>query len=106
MPSPIPYISRNTGVNVSPDLGFWEDVGNNYRYQYSGLMRSVQGMFEPFAQEEAEEDFRWYDDIEGYENEVEYLSQAKNQQHLDYLKENLEIQRDIREKMSRGSFAH
>lgn len=104
MPSPIPYISRNTGVNVSPDLGFWEDVGNNYRYQYSGLMRSVQGMFEPFAQEEAEEDFRWYDDIEGYENEVEYLSQAKNQQHLDYLKENLEIQRDIREKMSRGSF--
>lgn len=104
MPSPIPYISRNTGVNPSPDLGFWEDVGNNYRYQYSGLIRSVQGMFEPFAQEPAEEDFAWYDDIEGYEEEIEYLSQAKNQGHLDYLKQNLDIQRDIREKMTRGSF--
>ena len=103
MPQPIPYYSRNQGISTAPDLGFWEDVGNNYARQYKGILRSFNAtLFEDFATEESEEDFAWYNDIEGYEEEAEYLSQAKNKKHLDYLKENLEIQREIRRKAERG----
>ena len=105
MPQPIPYYSRNQGISTAPDLGFWEDVGNNYARQYKGILRSFNAtLFEDFATEQAEEDFAWYNDIEGYEEEAEYLSQAKNKKHLDYLKENLEIQREIRRKAERGGF--
>ena len=68
MPQPIPYYSRNQGISTAPDLGFWEDVGNNYARQYKGILRSFNAtLFEDFATEQAEEDFPWYNDIEGYE---------------------------------------
>ena len=50
MPQPIPYYSRNQGISTAPDLGFWEDVGNNYARQYKGILRSFNAtLFEDFA---------------------------------------------------------
>ena len=54
MPQPIPYYSRNQGISTAPDLGFWEDVGNNYARQYKGILRSFNAtLFEDFATEES-----------------------------------------------------
>ena len=105
MPLQIPFYSRNKSNVQPPDVGFWEDVGNNYARQYKGMYRGYNALFEEFATQEAEEDFEWWNNIEGYEDQIEYLSQAKNISHLEYLKENLNIQREIRAKLERGSIA-
>ena len=104
MPPVIPYFSRNKGVDIAPDLGFWEDLGNSYARQYKGIYRHFNALFEDFATQQAEEDFKWYEQIEGYEDQLDLLSTAKNQEHLDYIKESIEIQRDIRAKAERGGY--
>ena len=45
MPPQTPFFSSNKN-NISPtDLGFWEDVGNNYARQYKGVLRSFNDTF-------------------------------------------------------------
>ena len=105
MPPQTPFFSSNKN-NISPtDLGFWEDVGNNYARQYKGVLRSFNDTFLLFGNVKAEEDFEWWKHIEGYEDVVQELSSAKNLDHLNYLKQSVDIQRHIRAKAARGSFA-
>ena len=68
----LPFLTSVIAFPISfvtvPDLGFWEDVGNNYARQYKGILRSFNAtLYEDFATEESEEDFAWYNKCDSME---------------------------------------
>lgn len=98
-----PFVSTNTNQVAQRDVGFWDSAGATYAYNYGPISRYAVELFE-FGNDEFDQTYNWEKDIEGYEEDVEFLAGAKNPEHMKYLKQSLEINRANRDMMDRGSF--
>ena len=98
-----PFVSTNVNQVAQRDVGFWDSAAATYGYNYGPISRYAVELFE-FGNDEFDQTYNWEKDIEGYEEDVEFLSGAKNPEHMQYLKQSLEINRANRDSMERGSF--
>jgi len=98
-----PFVSTNTNQVAQRDVGFWDSAAATYGYNYGPITRFGLELFE-FGNDEFDQTYNWEKDIEGYEQDVEFLAGAKNPEHMQFLKQSLEINRANRDAMDRGSF--
>lgn len=98
-----PFVSSNVNQVAKRDAGFGESVSATYGYNYGPIKRFGLELLE-FGADEYDNAYNWEKDIAGYEEDVEFLSVAKNPEHMQFLKESLNINKANRDTMDRGSF--
>ena len=98
-----PFVSTNVDEVAKRDAGFWDTASATYGYNYGPITRFGLELME-FGSDEFDEAYNWEADVDGYEQDVEFLSTARNSEHMQFLKESLNINRINRDTMDRGSF--
>jgi len=98
-----PFVSSNVNEVAKRDAGFWDSAGATYGYNYGPITRFGVELME-FGSDEFDQAYNWEQDIAGYEQDAEFLARARNPDHMQFLKESLNINRANRDTMERGSF--
>ena len=98
-----PFVSSNVNEVAKRDAGFWDSAGATYGYNYGPITRFGVELME-FGSDEFDQAYNWEQDISGYEQDAEFLARARNPDHMQFLKESLNINRANRDTMERGSF--
>ena len=98
-----PFVSTNVDQVAKRDAGFWDSVSATYGYNYGPIKRFGLELYE-YGTDEFDQEYDWTQDIDGFEDDIEHLSVAKNAEHMQFLKHGLNINRMNRDTLDRGSF--
>ena len=98
-----PFVGTSTNQVAQRDIGFWDSAGATYGYNYGPITRFGLELME-YGTDEFDQGYDWEKDIEGYEQDAEFLASAKSPEHMQFLKESLNLNRANRDAMERGSF--
>ena len=72
-----PFVSTNVDEVAKRDAGFWDTASATYGYNYGPITRFGLELME-FGSDEFDEAYNWEADVDGYEQDVEFLSTARN----------------------------
>ena len=98
-----PFVSTNVDQVAKRDAGFWDSVSATYGYNYGPIKRFGLELYE-YGTDEFDQEYDWTQDIDGFEDDIEHLSVAKNAEHMQFLKHGLNINRMNRDTLDRGNF--
>ena len=82
---------------------FNESFKAAFQYQYSPIITRTQEYF-LFDDVQTDQEFDPLSDIEGYEGHTDVLSRAKNKEHHDFLKQNIDNTRDYKQTLAESDF--
>ena len=97
------YTFDNTDVSEEfAPVSFTDTLGAQLGYQYAPIADKIEELRE-FSGVAHDPDFNWSTAIQGYEQHAKSLLGAKNQQHFDFLRENLDRNLDRRNTLARST---
>lgn len=97
------YPQPQFGVEDLRERGFFENLSNAYRYQYSPIVsRTQEALMFDNVERDPTYDFR--DDIEGYELYADELYRAKNKDHANHIKTQINTSQRIRNDLQNTSW--
>jgi hypothetical protein len=91
------------GLQDLRERGFFENLSNAYAYQYSPLVTRTQE-FLKFEGVERDPNYDFREDIEGYELHTEDLYRAKNKEHANFIKSQINSSQRIRNELDKTSW--
>lgn len=85
-------------IGETRERGFFENVGTALAYQFSPIItRTEEEYF--FGDQEADPNFDWRDNVQGYESYSIELRRAKNKTHMEFIKSHIDQSNKRREKL-------
>jgi len=75
-------------VGDKRERGFVENMRNMYAYNYGPIVSQTNEMIE-FADQPVDPNYKFWEDISGYEDFASELSRAKNKNHADFIKQRI-----------------
>ena len=91
------------GLQDLRERGFFENLSNAFAYQYSPLVTRTQESLK-FGDVERDPNYDFREDVEGYEIYADELYRAKNKEHADFIKTQINRSSRIRDELSKTSW--
>ena len=96
-------LNPNNFYRHEKEPSFTESMKAAYGYQYSPIIaRTQEEIF--FGAMDRDPEFNPFDSTDGYEGFESDIARAKNQQHLDFIKQTIDENRERRNVLARSDF--
>lgn len=90
-------------VDLSDEPSFRESFTAAFQYQYSPIISRTQEELQ-FGEARFDSGFDPFEDVDGYENHLDVLARARNKQHHDFLKANIDNNRNYKQVLAESDF--